>query len=149
MNEILVARIAFAAYSGELGAGTVHHHDGRASAGKRFIKRDHQLGGPRILCSDDDPIRLHEVVYGSALLQEFRIADDAEGMGRLAANNFANFLRRADRHRALVDDDAVARHGLGDIARHAQHMTQVCRSVLTLGCANGDEDDLRGADRLG
>ena len=55
----------------------------------------------------------------------------------------------ADRHRALVDDDRVAVHRPADVARHAEHVLQVGRAVLALRRADGDEDDLGGADGLG
>ena len=56
-------------------------------------------------------------------------------------------LGRADRHRALVDDDLVAVHRAADVARDAEHVLQVGGAVLALRRADGDEDDLDAADR--
>ena len=61
----------------------------------------------------------------------------------------ANLLGGADRHGALVDDDAVAVHRPADVAGDGQHVLQIGRAILALRRADGDEDDLRAFDRAG
>jgi hypothetical protein len=138
MSEHRVRRVL-----AQLGAGAVHHHDRRASARERRIEFLHQLRGARIFRTDHHAIGLHEVVDRRALFQELGIADDAERMRGLAANNFANLGSSTNRNGALVDDDLVAVHRLRQIAGNSEHVLQVRRAVLTGGCADGDEDDLR------
>ena len=83
-----------------------------------------------------------------ALLEELRIADDAERMRRLARDDLAHPGRCPDRHRALVDDHLVAVHRFGDLSRDAEHMRQVGRPVFVLWRTNGNEHDGRGLDRF-
>ena len=61
----------------------------------------------------------------------------------------AHQLGRAGRHRALVDDDLVAVHRAADLARGRQHVLQIGRPVLARRRADGDEDDVGLAHRLG
>ena len=68
--------------------------------------------------ADDDAVGLHEVLDRGAFLEELGIGDDVERMracGRERSRRHA--LGGADRHGALVDDDAVAVHRLADLPR--------------------------------
>ena len=53
---------------------------------------------------------LRKSVDGCSLLQEFGVADHAERVCRLAPNDVPDSRRRADRDRALVDDNFVSIH---------------------------------------
>ena len=131
---------------GQLGAGAVHDHDRRAGARERRVELVHHLGAARVVGADDDAIGLHEVVDRRALLQELGIADDAERVRGLAADDLAHLLARADRHRALVDDDLVAVHRAR--RRRARRRARAAGrpSRPRLRRADGDEDDLGRAD---
>src|SRR5690606_3216357 len=90
----------------------------------------------------DDAVGLEEVLDGRALLEELRIADDAEGMFRAGGNRLAHEFGRAGRHRALVDDDLVAVHGVGDLFGSCQNGLQVGRPVFARRRADGNEDHI-------
>jgi len=75
------------------------------------------------------------------------IADDAEGLRRLAGDHVPHFRRRAHRHGALVDDDGVLVEGLADRFRHREHMLQIGGAIVALRRADGNEDDVRRLDR--
>ena len=141
MNEMRVASMALAAYfvSSALAQsmtmiGAPVRVNGEYSSSISSVAR-------RILRADDDAIGLHEVLDRRALLQELRVADDAERMRGLLADDLAHLLAGADRHGALVDDDLVAVHRLGDVAGDAEHVREIGRPVLALRRADGDEDD--------
>ncbi len=70
-------------------------------------------------------------------------------MSRLAPDDLADPRRGADRNRALVDDDLVAVHRAGNVARDGEHVLKVCRAVLAGGRSDGDENDLRVAHAPG
>ena len=78
MNEMRVASIAFAAYLAQLGARAVHHHDRRAGPRERPVQLRHDLGAARVVGANHHAVGLQEVLDGRALLQELRIAHDAE-----------------------------------------------------------------------
>ena len=122
--------------------------DGCAGAGERSIELFHQLGGARVLGADHHAIRFHEIVDRGALLQELRVADDAEGVRGFAPDDFPDLGRRADRHRALVHHDLIAIHRARELTRHGEHVLQVLRVLLSGGCADCDHDNLRAADPL-
>jgi hypothetical protein len=134
MNVIFVASMAFDAYFDSSALSQ--------SARKWLVQRHHQLGAAWIFGADHHPIGLHEVVHSGTLFEKFRVADDAEGMRGLAADDPAHFFRRPDRDRALVDDDSVAVHGAADIARNRHHVLQIGGPVLALRRADGDENNL-------
>ena len=100
-----------------------------------------------VVGADDDAIGLHEVFDRRALLQELRIADDAERLSGFSGDGRLDLLRRADRHGALVDDDGVLGQGPPDIARDGEHVLQIGRRRPPLRRADGDEDDLRRLER--
>src|SRR4029077_7626249 len=82
-----------------------------------------------------------------ALLEEFRIADDAEGLARFFCDDITHIRRRADRHRTLVDHDRVLVHRTADIARHLQDVLQIRGAVYPLRSTDGDEHDFGGVHR--
>ena len=131
MNEMRVASIAFAAYlhSSAL-AQSITMIGAPVRVNGRYSSR-HDFGRARVLDADDDAIGLQEVLDRRALLQELRIAHDAERMRRLAPNDVAHECARADGHRALVDDDLVAVHRPGDLARDAEDVLEVGGPVLS------------------
>ena len=143
MNEIRVASMAFAAYL----------HSSALAQSIIMIGAPVRVNGAyssfissaraRVLGADDDAVRLHEVVDGRTLLEELGVADDAERMRGLAADDLADLGGRPDRDGALVDDDLVAVHRAREIPRHVEHVLEVGRPVFAGGRAHGDEDDLR------
>jgi hypothetical protein len=68
---------------------------------------------------------------------------------QLLADRLRHRRRGADRHRALVDDDAVAVHGAADLPRRRQDVLDVGRAVLAWRRADGDELDAAVPRRLG
>src|SRR5687767_1350985 len=68
-------------------------------------------------------------------------------MGRFTADDLLHLAGGSDRHRALVDNHLVAVHRPGNLAGNAEHMLEIGGPVLVLRRADGDEDDLRLADR--
>ena len=58
---------------------------------------------------------------------------------QFARRSAPHLVGRADRHRALVDDDLVVGHVPADAARRGQHVLQVGRAVLVGRRADGDE----------
>ena len=135
---------------GQLGAGAVHHHDRRAGARERRVQLEHQL---LARASSSAPITTR-----SGFMKSSTAAPCFRNSGLLTTLNGCVVSRRitsrtalggAHRHGALVDDDLVAVHRAGDVARHAEHVLQVGGAVFALWRADGDEDDARVADRLG
>ena len=145
MNEILRGQHRVGGVLAKLRARAVHHHDRRARARERRVELSHDVAALLVLGANHHAVRLEEVVNRRTLLQELGVAHHAERMGRLPADDLADTLGRTDRHGALVDDDLVPVHRLGDLARHAQNVLQVGRAVLALRRADGDEDHRRGA----
>ncbi len=97
--------------------------------------------------SQHDPVGLQEVVDRRALLQEFGVAHDRKRMCGLAADGLAYEFRCADRHGALVHDDAVSGHRARHFAGRTQHVLQVRRAVFAHRRPDRDEDHVRLADR--
>ena len=148
MNEIRVARIAFAAYLLSSALGAIHHHDRRAGSGEGRVELEHQPLRARVFDANHDAVGLQKIFDRRALLEKLWIADDAEGMRGFAPDHFPDSRCSADRHGALVDDDLVAVHRLGDLARDTEHVRQVGRTVLMLRCANRNEHNRRVANRF-
>src|SRR5262249_54135871 len=90
----------------------------------------------------------HEIVYCGTLLQELGVAHHAEGMRRLAPDDFAYTSGGADRHSALVDDHFVPVHGARNFARDFKDVLQIGSTILALWRADRNEDDAGTADRL-
>ena len=78
MNEMRVASMAFAAYLLNSALAQSMSMMGAPGTGERRVELSHQLGRSRSSVPIDDAVRLHEVVDRGALLQELRVADDAE-----------------------------------------------------------------------
>jgi hypothetical protein len=132
----------------QLRADAIHHHDRRARPGERPVQVRHDRGGTLVVCANHHAVGLQEVFNGRALLQELGIADHAEWLLGLLANDLADPLRRSGRHRALVHDDFVAVERLADFFCHREHVTQVRGPVLARGRADGDEHHIGALDRL-
>jgi hypothetical protein len=101
------------------------------------------------LGTDHDAIRLHEIFDGRALLQELRIADDAERLRGFRGDRRLHLSRRPDRHGALVDHHGVLVHRAADVARHLEDVLKVGGTVFALRRPDGDEDDLGGLNCRG
>jgi hypothetical protein len=127
----------------QLGAGRIHHHDWRAGSRERRVQLPHHTRRSLIVAADDDAVRLHEVFDRRTLLQELRIAHDAEGMRGLAGDGRVDAFGRPDRDRALVHDDGVFVDRASDGPRDGEDVLEIRRSVLALRCTHGDEHDLR------
>ena len=112
--------------------------------GERVVQRLQQLRRARVVRSDDDTVRLHEVRDCGAFFKEFRIRNDVE-LGPDAAftqcllDSFAHSVSGAHRHRGLVHDDPVAVHVAADRLGDGQHVREVGRAILLGRRADGDE----------
>jgi hypothetical protein len=89
---------------------------------KGLVERLQQLGGARVVGADDDAVGLHEVLDRRALLEELRVGDHVEldrapRVFKRPRNLRLHLVGGADRHRRLVDDDAVLGHVLADVER--------------------------------
>src|ERR1700743_2165682 len=74
----------------------------------RAINFAHLRGGGFVFDSDDDSIRMEEILDGSAFTQEFRIGNDMEGqaaVARIGVESAAEFEARACGNGALFDDE--------------------------------------------
>src|SRR5205085_11429954 len=78
----------------------------------------------------------------------FGVADEVElgAMLVIALDRVPHFVAGLYRHRALVDDDAIAGEHAGDFARHFLDETQVDAAVGLLRRRHGDKNDLRIID---
>src|SRR5205085_3401363 len=102
----------------------------------------HDGDGRLVAAADDDAVRAHEVVNGRALAQELRVRDYAEVKLLLVlAYEPAQTLARADGDCGFGDDDLVAVHVAGDVARGLLDEAKVCRAVFLRRRAHGEEDD--------
>src|SRR5688572_11614868 len=129
----------------------VHHDHAVTVAGERLVERAQQLRRARVVGSDHDPVRLHEIRHGRAFLEELRVRDHVElevhaALTQRALDASVHLVRSADRHGRLVDNDPELRHvpadGLGD----REHVRQVRRTVLLRRRADGDELEEAVAD---
>jgi hypothetical protein len=123
-------------------------HDQHAVLGavEGRIQGAHQQGRLLVVGADDDAVRLHEVLDRRTFLQELGVGDDGIGhVPQAALDEFfldgrAHLVGRANRHRALVDDDLVVRHALADRAGGRDDVLQVGRAVLVGRRADTDEE---------
>jgi hypothetical protein len=70
--------------------------------------------------ADHDPVWIHEVIDRPALFQKLRVGCDLDvvlGIGY----ELLNLRIRADRDRALVDDDQVVSRMLGKLLRNGKY----------------------------
>ena len=93
MNEMRVASMALAAYFDSSALAQSITITGAPGARERRVQFSHQLRGPVVLGADDDAVGPHEVLDGRALLEELRVAHDAERVRRLAPDHLAHLLR--------------------------------------------------------
>jgi hypothetical protein len=171
MNEIFSARNAFDAcliisallveVSSSAG-GRLRRADSRnpirlvvvLASGQRSIDPGQQLGRPLAVRSHHDPVRMQKVLYRRALAQKLRIGDHVEVLPPhpIALNHAANPLIGVDRHRALFNDDLVARNMARNLAGHGLYVGQVGIAGLGLRRAHRDKNGValpRGLGQVG
>ncbi len=130
---------------GELRRAHVHDDHAVAIMGEGLIQGSQQLRGALGVGADDDPVRLHEVIDGRPLLQEFRVRDHVELDRRIARlrgirpHRLSHLIRGTHRHRGFGDHHLVFAHVLADGAGHRQHIAQVRRAVLIGRRAHRDQ----------
>src|SRR6266699_990917 len=83
------------------------------------------------LRTDDDPIRMHQIVDRTAFAYEFRVTDNVKlrAVTIVALNRFGHFFASFHGHRALIDDHPVIREDAGDLARYFFDETQIDAAV--------------------
>src|SRR5690606_4911102 len=138
---------------GEFRRAARHHHDPVAIALEWRIELAHLRLCLRILDAEDDAIGLHEILDRRAFLEELRVRHHRErdldtALGEHLADGGLDAVRRADRHRALVDHHPIVLDVLPDGPRHRQHVAEVRRPVLVRRGAHRDHDHLAEGDRL-
>src|SRR5208337_2464075 len=103
-----------------------------------------QCGGARIVCSDNNPIRMFEVINRRALAQEFRIRHNGEVSARThGADNLFNFVACPNGNSRFVDDDCEALDCGSDLLGGGINKTQIRLSVVASPWRpNRDEDHL-------
>ena len=135
----------------QFGRAPVGHHHRRLVEIKRAIEfaqgRDRALG----MGADDDAVGALEIADGRALAQEFRIGGDVEiGFGIGPGNDRLDLVASADRHGRFGDDDRVAVDEAGDLLGRGIDIGEISVAVAApRRRADGDEDDIGVADRLG
>src|SRR5690606_1230235 len=135
----------------------VHHYDGIPLADERLVEQDHCFGRTLRGGPDDHALRLHKVVDSHALTQKFRIRDHIEVRMRPKAMLLeygTHAIGRADRNRALVDDDPVAkrrisRSNLADLPGNAQNVGKVGRAVFARRRRKREKDYVAVTNPLG
>src|SRR3984957_1278166 len=142
---------------GELRGAHVHDDEAVVIAREGFIERAHELLRARILGADDDTVRLHEVLDGHALFEEFGVRDDVElgahaALGDPGLDLGAHLIRRAHRHGRFRDDDRIAVDMRAHGACGGEHIAQIGGAILIAARADGDdlEETVRdGLHRIG
>ena len=108
------------------------------------------LGRPLVVGADDHAVRLHEVLDRRALLQELGVADDAERLRRFGGDRRRAPCAAVPTGTVLLSTTTVYLFIARPMSRAtAEHVLQIGRAVLALRRADGDEDDLGGADGRG
>ena len=114
--------------------------------------RDGGASGRRVVAADQHPVGAAEIGDGRALGQELGIGEHLEMRAAVARTEDARHRRRgADRQRALLDDDLVARGAAPDLARGLFPVLQVggAPGPLSEGLrrgVDGDENDIAFPD---
>ena len=90
-----------------LGTFNTHHNKRLLGSQERLVQFLHQFRCGGIVNTHDHAIGFGEVVYGSALLQEFRVGSDAEASGGFGGNPAGDFAIGTHRNRALADDHGI------------------------------------------
>src|SRR5690606_5718904 len=103
---------------------------------------------------DHDAVRTHEIVYGRAFLEEFRVGDHvvfdlASARGEAVPYRIADAVGGADRNRRLIDDNPVFVEVFADAACDGQHMPEVRGAILVGRGADGEERKRAVGDALG
>jgi hypothetical protein len=151
---------------GEEGVGRVFDHLGRFQAGldigglaqvQGSVDLLHDRSRALALAADHHAVGVRKVLHRRALAEEFRIRNDIEVDPRPAALELllypeANLAAGANRDGALVDDHAVAVHGVRDLAGSRLHVRKVGAPVVRWGRAHRDKNHLvtaHGAGEVG
>ena len=130
----------------QLGRVEVGEHDRRVEG---LVDFPHRGDGAVRGNADDNAVGLHQVLDGGAFAKEFGIADDVDvGAGIVAADGLRDFLAGLDRDGAFIDDDLVFLDVRGDLARDALDEAEVDAAIRLRRRGHGDEDDLRGFNRV-
>src|ERR1700730_14754962 len=126
----------------QLGAVDVGYQNRRH---ERFVDLLHEIDCVFTLCTNHDPVRVHQVGHRAAFAQKLGIADHIEfrTMLVIAFNGLANLFAGFDWHRALVDDHAIARQDAGDLTRDLFDKAEIDAAVRLLRSRHSDEDNLR------
>ncbi len=123
MNEMRVASSALAAYLVISALAVVHDEDRVAGAHERLVELAHDLDGA--LGSRPPMTTRSGFMKSSIAAPSFRnsgFETTSNGVrGRARDDRGAHFVRGADRHGALVDDDPVAVHRRADLLGHREH----------------------------
>ena len=142
-NESLVARNALAAYlivSADAGSVTM-----TGAATPRYSD-DTLIAAAWSVAADDDAVGLQEVLHRRALAQELRVRHDLH-VG--SVEHPLDDAGRADRHRRLVDDDALVRQVRRDLPGRRLDVGEVGAAVLALRRRHAQERDLAVLDGVG
>ena len=126
----------------QFGGIDVRDDDGSVEGGVNLL---HGLHRPLRTDSDDDPIRLHQILDSEAFAEEFGIADHIEidACFAVTLDGFSHFGAGPDGDGALVHDHLVTGHRPRDFTGHFFDETQVHGPVSQRRRWNRDEDDVR------
>lgn len=124
---------------GHFRTADIHGEERFAGAEEWRIQFAHDLNDPHVVGADDNPVGPHEVVHGRAFLEKLGIHHHVEGLFRDLSDLVADLFGRANRTGALVDDDAVAGHVLGDAACGVHHLRKVGAAFGVGRRAHADE----------
>ena len=154
MNEILVARKAFAAYFVSSAVGMLAMTKGGLVQVQRPVEIPHDRHRGVVVGADHHSVGPQEVVDRGALAQELRVRRHAESHRpplflELLLDDVTHAIGGAHGHRALGNDDLVAIHRMGDFLSHLFYGTEIGGAVRSRGSLHGDEDHERRTDRGG
>ena len=110
------------------------------------VQRRHLDRRRLVRAADDDAVGLEEVLHRRSLAQELGVRDDLHVR---AIEHPLDDPRRADRHRGLVDDDALVGQLLGDLPRGLLDVREIGAAVLALGRRHAQERDVAVAHGVG
>src|SRR5262249_45164043 len=126
----------------ELGAVDVGDQDRRH---KRLVNLLHEGNGAFALGSDHDAMRLHQVGYGTAFTENFRIGHHVEvcAMAVVPFFRFSDLLWGFYGNGAFVNNHAVIGQNPRDFTSDFLHKAKIDIAIGLLRSRNGDKDDLR------
>src|SRR5581483_5971105 len=115
---------------------------------ERSIDFGHHLFGAVIIGSDDNPIRMLEVVNGRALAQKFGVRHDDAVAIRVPFPDYPlDFVASADGNSRFGNDHGEAVHCGSDFARGVVDVGKVGMAVAAArGCADGNKDGVCSAN---